>query len=218
MKKVLSFVLVLMMILCITACGSKEEKVVGNWTCELDITDYFLDSFANFVDEPLEINEKLIVTLKLDLNKDGSYSLDVSEEETRLQFNNFLEPLGESLADLMYRIGEESGVSKADMDSAMVAQYGVDVNGYVDQILNNLDINDLFEDSTGLSGFYKVDGNKILFAKDKEDLDDKDFTAKDFSEYSLNGNTLVLKSIAEGGKFEEFFGDGKISAPFTFKK
>lgn len=196
--KIMALFLIAAMLLCASACGGPD--IEGEWKAELDFTDYINDLMSNEIpDYDSEVPFSIFIILEL--NKDGSCSLSIDEKKTANSFEAFKSELLDAAVEMMYKMGEDSGMSREQFDEAMMTAYGVDAETYMresmeqlnsDDILNKLNINE--------DGFYKLDGDELLISDDEDDFSDAE-TWK----IEVKGDSLTVLSISDNSSdFEEW--------------
>lgn len=215
MKKFLAFLLVVVMMLSICACGKEEKNVSGTWTYELDLTETMAKELGSQFGTDIDLQNKLIVVLALNLTKDGTYKLSVNEDKTTEYFEPFLTEFTDVLIETIYVMGEAEGVSREEMDAALLAESNMDVKGTVTNLLSSvLSIDALLDEVEEENGFYKVKGNKLMLAESKEDLNEKEYI-----EFKLEGNSLSLISVsADADDIADYLEDAELELPIVLAK
>ena len=99
-----------------------------------------------------------------------------------------------AIQHLMYETFALEGLSKEQADQAMIETYGLNVADYVDALLKNYSVADMF-DIYSSNEVYYVEGNKVFSALDwKAKFDDSEFTI------TQNGKLLINElTLEEGG-------------------
>lgn len=217
--KIMTLILVAAMLLCTCACSgsgsSKKANIVGNWSCDYDITDVLMDAISSEAGVDMDITERMILVINLDLNKDGTCKLSIDKDASAENLEKFMPAFSASLTDAMYQIGEEQGVSNDDFDAAFIAEYGCTVAEYVEQnIVTLLDFDSLFDEIDDVDGFYKVNKDELKLSEDKDD-----FEGAAICKFELKGDTLSILSISENGSdVEDFIEDFNMEFPIEFTR
>ena len=166
MKKILSCLMVLCLILALAACGgSKAADMVGTWTGTLDMVDYI-------VSETPEMEgylKEAPVAVTLVLGADGNYTLDIDG-------NTMLPAFREAMvAFLLDQLEQQTG-TRMTMEEVEQTT-GMTEDEILDEVLAEVDLSEL---SYHDSGTYKIDGNNIVY--DDGGMDP----------FTLDGNTLTI--------------------------
>lgn len=85
--------------------------------------------------------------------------------------------------EITYLAMEQAGVSRADADAIMLSEVGVDVPGYVDLTMEQMDIHDFDQE---LEGVYYISGDTLYIGNDWEDSNMTPHT------WELEGGKLTL--------------------------
>ena len=151
-KSILALLLALVLVLSLTACGEKlEKKVVGTWSTDLDMTEVFSASFGELGMDPSSLpSEKISVSLLVTFNEDKTCTL--TAEVVVESFNAYMVSLTEAMVEMMYQIGESSGLDRETFDEAFASQYNMSVKEYVDTMLGSIDAEQLLDDMEDTEG------------------------------------------------------------------
>jgi len=188
MKKVLSIgvslVLVLCLALCMTACGGKKT-IVGKWQAEFDMTD-MLDEFLGSSGEMAEFFDidKLALDIVFEFKDNDKVEAYVTDESAEKMAEEVIEATKKALEKML----EEEGMSIEDFEGLT----GMTMDDMIEEAFGSSDPKEigktLTEDMEELGGYYKIDGDKLYIAEDKDDLDDEE-NAVDFE---LKGDKLTI--------------------------
>ncbi len=205
-KSILALLLALVLVLSLTACGEKlEKKVVGTWSTDLDMTEVFSASFGELGMDPSSLpSEKIFVSLLVTFNEDKTCTLTAEVDVE--SFNAYMVSLTEAMVEMMYQIGESSGLDRETFDEAFASQYNMSVKEYVDTMLGSIDAEQLLDDMEDTEGTWKVENDKII-------ITDKD--SDDQSVLRFEGDNLILE---EAEDLDEEFAEYGLALPWTFTK
>ena len=178
-----------------------QHALVGTWRAEVDMKDALAEEInTQFSD--LEISfgdylEHFELVMRLELNQDGTYHLspDTAGMESSLQsFRDAMTPfirgyLQHYIANALKESGIEGdfstleGLEEAigtDLDSAIEQSLGVSLEDYVDTLMEEMNVENLFAGAVA-EGSYTVEPGKLLFSDKSEP-----------AEFTLEGDTLTL--------------------------
>lgn len=180
---------------CKTCAKTEGEKIVtdprftteatkhiqGKWSCEIVLTGEMLGT-TGYLDE-------VPCTVFYEFKNDGEL-LAVVEIHDRFAF---LEGFKAYTVDLTYAAMASEGYSKSQADAAFLEVYGMDVKAYVDNQVNNMDLDELFE-AFAEDGVYYITDNNIWFAQSWSN----EFES---SPYTLEDGVLIIEedTLEEGG-------------------
>lgn len=229
MKKALAMLLVMVMVLSLTACGSKKNELVGTWQAKIDMTELIigeadaglaevlasmdceveLNSIGDYVDafEPVWI---------FVFNEDGSYSLTVDEASLCAELESykaglegyfryfFAELLSQTLVDLgvVEQVNSEEeleAILGVSLDEAITESMGMELGDYVNQV-----IDEELGGSAEIAEMFNSEGK--YKAKDGKlwlsaGLEyNVDVELYDY--YSISGNTLTIE-VGTAGQEDE---------------
>lgn len=176
MKKVFALLLALVMMFALAGC--KEESVVGTWKADIDITDALetslvdtlVDSLGVEIPESEETLSPVTMRLYMKLNEDNTYVVTIDGEHLLNGMDVMLHEIVDIyLVEAMYITGEQSGVSREDLDTSFESKYGMSIKDYLVSsiekmdLLSELDISELQD----ITGKYKLEGGKLYFDDDE---------------------------------------------------
>lgn len=163
------------------------KNLQGTWISNVKISDEMMgiDNFGDF---------DCRITIEFGNTGDMSLKFSLKDEA------DFIKKYKTYMIDQTYDSFELEGLTKEQADQAMIDNYGLNVNDYVDALLKNFNPNELFN-AFNRNVVYYVEGNTLYLALS--------WNAKfEGSEFKLNNGELVINEITleEGG------------SPLVFKK
>ena len=190
MKKFISILLVLAMVLMLGACGGPSEKdaLLGSWKTVLDMTDIFNDSMAAGAGEEmgpyLEV-QSFDLVMTLTLNQDDTYSMILDEtalESTVQAIRADLQAgIEQYLVDSVAAMGVEMSIED------ILAASGISMEDMMAEIISDEMIDSLVSDITAEGKFKAKDGKLFLSAGLEYEVDERVYET-----YTLDGTTLTL--------------------------
>lgn len=216
-KQIATLLLVLVLALTLVACGSqKEEKLLGTWQTELDFTkavEKGLTGEGAMDSSMLPTDTKIVATLTVTLEKDQTCNIAIAVDKD--SFSEYILSLSDALVEMLYKAGDDAGISREDFETAFESQYGMDVKGYVDHMLEDYDTDALLSDANfNEDGYWKVENGKLRISEDK------DFSGDDIDEitYHFDGEKLIFDTFAADDDSFAEFEDLGITPPWTLTK
>lgn len=188
-KKSLAVLLILVLAISLCACGaSEEDKLVGTWKCEYDMTDFANKSVAEGLGEDLEIDAEMVFPMTLTMNEDRSCTLEVDGDAFIASFQGYLEGVMDVLVDALC---ENAGMTREEMDAVMQEQYGMSAADYCKEMFGSMfsdeeamaEMKEQMKEASS-SGTYSVKDGKLV-------ITDEDGEAEECA-YTLEGDTLTL--------------------------
>lgn len=184
-KKGLAVLLILVLVVSLCACGkSEEEKLVGTWKGEFDMTDYVSNMLGESMGADLEIDEKLVMPIILTLNKDKTCSLAVDEEGYVESFKSYLNGAVNAMLNYMCDL---AGMTREDLDAQIQEETGMDPADYLKEELfgavSDEDILGDFDEAYS-TGTYSVKDGKLVIVDENGETDEPTYT--------LDGDSLTL--------------------------
>lgn len=121
------------------------KHLQGTWICDTTITD---DAIGEV---PVRF------TLQLSNAGELTESIEVKDKKA------YMAKLKQFTIDTMYDSFAQQGMSKAQADEAMLATYGLNVNDYVEEYLESVDVTAIYDAFT-IKNVYYVEGDTIYIA------------------------------------------------------
>lgn len=90
MKRTLSLVLVLLLILTFAGCSRKENQLYGAWKTELDIVPLMQNAVDDCDELAPKVEQQIMFTCYLSFNEDSSYTLFIDKEEFETAVHTYL--------------------------------------------------------------------------------------------------------------------------------
>lgn len=192
MKRVLAWLMMTLLLLSLTACGSsKNESLEGTWKWTMDVTDQI------FKENKITEIDTVEMVFVLKLNEDGTYTLNVDRDALKTSLQTYIDSLIPVAVEMIYQQLEDQGMNRADIDEAMAAE-GVTVEEYVQQMMDaSIDVDQMMDGlaDENESGYFRAAKGK-LYLSDKADT----FSDDSCAEYTLSGGTMQWT----GGSYELF--------------
>ena len=121
------------------------KHLQGTWVCDTTITD--------------EAIGKVAVRFTLQLSNSGELTESIAVKDEKA----YMAKLKPYTIDTLYESFAQQGMSKAQADEAMLATYGLNVNDYVEEYLESVDVAAIYEAFT-VKNVYYVEGDTIYTA------------------------------------------------------
>lgn len=218
LKMLLAFLLALAMVFAFAACDKNDDgdnsiettlpqtepptepaptdpEVCGEWAMNWDLSEMMNGMLAMSLGAEMEMPTApvyFVFGMEFDTDFETTMTLELDEES----FDAYIDELCDSMIEYLRDMVEAQGATQADLE----AELGMSLDEYVYSSMEALtgSAADAF-DVADLEGYFRVDGNKIYFAEDKDDLEDPE----DYMVYSIDGDKLI---------FEELVGDNITNA------
>lgn len=190
MKKisaVLSIVLVLSMLLCLTGCSSDADKLVGTWECELDLSEQLNDELASDpeVAEFVEIKDFTMVII-MEFEDDGTYSMSVDEDALGETFESLKVDVAEGMAAYLENMAlEEMGVEMTADEIMELA--GMNMDDLINSVFTEEMLDELVSGMEQEGNFEAKNGKLYTSAGLDYDVDPEVYET-----YELDGDELTL--------------------------
>ena len=240
MKKLFAFLLALAMVMSMAACqaaGEKdkggettattvpttapaptdEELLIGNWLYQANLGEILdLTMAASMGDPTMVAGLPVYMDISFSFANDGKGVMTVKVDQE--SFTAYMDAMVDIIVDFTYALYEAEGISKADLDAAILAETGMSLKDSTkaDMDASMAEAMDQMEMTTEL--VYKVDSEKkvIYIGEDQATLD----STTEGMNYKLEGTTLTVSDIfgddIETAKASlEAFG---MELPWTFEK
>ena len=226
MKKLISLLLAMAMLLTLTACGGPE--ILGTYETTIDLTDYLVESFdsgtgmagtelslSNYIDE-------FTLTITFEFMEDGTYhaslkqsAIDEAMTELKAAVLVMMDDLIlKSFADI-YNLYGYTITTKEDVESMTnmaweqiyTSTLGMSAEEFIGQLLDE-SISDQLWDSFVLEGKYDAQKGKFYSSSSL----DEDYTEDSYETYEIEGD---LVTFTGGVNVEE---NEFLPYPFTLTK
>lgn len=222
MKKLIALALALVMVAALFAgCGeakapettvptlSEQEKLVGIWKGEMDITESMKESMGEEM-EGFEL-EDMSVTVILTFTEEGAYTLKLDEETLSAAIDSLLKSIRSYLKEGMEKEAQAEGMTADQMLGAL----GMTLDEFVDAMLESFEEMDLGGE---IAKQFKVQGKSLaedgkIYISDSVDTD-PDKTV--YLSYTLEGDVLTLTERVGGEAPAE--GETGMTFPMILKK
>ena len=175
-----------------TGCGLTEgERIItdprfttestkalyGTWVCTFDAgADMLnLEGFTG----------SLPIIIKIQFTNDAFMHVNMDIGDT----TKFKEDLHEYLKEAVYAELEASGYTREETDDLLQSAYGMSMDEYIVQTINEMDFSEFFADLSETYVYY-VEDNKLYSGS----IWTGDMTGETFT---LNGNTLIIEGLSE---------------------
>ena len=210
MKRIVSLALVLVMVAMLFAgCGkTDQEKLVGVWQGEMDLTEALREALSETV-EDMEI-EKVAVTLLFTFTEEGSYTMKLDEESVKTAMDGLMETLETALKTSLESESEAMGMTA---DQALAA-LGMTMDEFVDAMIGMFEEMDLAGELTKnfkTQGKHLAEEGKLYMSNSVDTDPDK----SEYFSYTLEGDVLTLTERVGGEASEE---DMEMVFPVILKK
>ena len=163
-----------------TTAATKD--IQGLWYADVTMTSEELG-----LDDGTMGDVTMRVTMDFRNNGDMVFSAEIVDEEA------FIASMIDAYEEILYAEFASYGLSKEDADDAMMQEYGLDVRGYLEATLGELDFNELLASiyaEMGLGGVYYIENSKLYSGIS--------WTAAMTEEpFTLHADTLVIDSLSQ---------------------
>lgn len=213
MKKIICFILVLvLMAVVVSGCG-EQKKLLGTWACTVDLSQEIRQMLdAEALGGELDISG-FSVTARLTFLEDGSFRLEPDQQKLVAAFDMLIENLEDGLIDMLQAQLQEQGVNISVEE--LLELSGLELGALTQKLRQSFEEENFVEELSGqlmLEGFYQVKGDKLLFCADGETKIDDIYTL-----YTVEDGVLTLSThVGEN----TFLRDNLIlsTAPMVFTK
>ena len=210
MKKFITFLMVAMMLVSVTACGGSKETLVGKWETTVAMKEFLYEELeAGMGTEVLDYFEfdKLNVKFTFEFKKDNTYVFEVSDKDAE----KFVDDLMDIMMDgLEIMVEDEYGMSLDDL----LTFSGMTKDDFVNQMIEGMGGEDaLLEtiEEAKMEGNYKAEDGKLYLS----DGVDKEIDENMYEVYELKGSKLTFKETVGSEADEDML---KALFPLEFKK
>ena len=199
MKKLLALLLAVVMLFALAACGDsgavkdedppktttapvEEDTLEGEWVTTLAVTGEMMGADG--------LDTEVAITLMVRFDED-TYTMYVDQDALEDSIDAFVEDMTDFMIDMVYDGLMESGMSKEEADAMFEMSYGMTVEEYCVETVEELDLqgelgsmNEEMEEA----GDYTVDGDTLTLISEDEEVE---YT------FVLDGDKLTLSSEDE---------------------
>lgn len=158
------------------------RDIQGVWTADVTMTSADLG-----LDDGTMGDVTMRISMDFRNNGDMVFSAEIIDEE------GFMAALIDAYEKILYEEFASYGLSKEDADAAIQQEYGLDVRGYLEATLGELDFNELLESiysEMDLGGVYYIENGKLYSGISWA-------AAMTEETYTLSGDTLVIDNISQ---------------------
>ena len=117
-KRIVSIALMLAMLLCLTACGGDQDKLVGKWGCRMDLADQINEEMA--LDEEMAeyLNfDSFEITVYMEFTKDGTYTMYADQDALQETLDAAVDAFADGMAKyLEAMVLQETGIEMSAED------------------------------------------------------------------------------------------------------
>ena len=204
-SRIVAFVMSVVMVLALCACGDNAYKQIeGSWVCDLDVTEVMNNELESSLDvDDIDSGDvSLVFPVELIFNADRTYHFVYDQEKIAESFETYIDWLCVWVTDyMMEMMVDETGYSAELIDAVFESEYGMTLAEYVVAMMEeSIDLDTLFAESQmEVSGYYKVEDNKLYLSSTTEFDDDSYLT------YLISDNTLSIVEVV--GEHEVFWED-----------
>lgn len=199
-KRMLALALVIVMILSMAGCSSGDtKKLVGTWRCEIDMTDYLMETMLADSQEMAEFIslDDVVIVYYADFKDNATACLYADEYQVADTFeqleDDLVDALGLYMEELFY---EQTGLS-------MTLEEILELSGTSEQDLrDSLGFDAIVQemcDGLYMEGKYKAEEGKLHISAGL----DYNIDPAMYEIYTLNGNVLTITGCV-GSEIPEF--------------
>ena len=189
MKKRISLILILMLVLMmsLTGCAAEKDKLLGTWKGSFDLSDA-INTEITAQDEELGkylTLEGFTIEITVTFNKDDTYSMSADNSQADVLMESLLTQMEEGLKLYFEDMLKAEGINMS-IDEFLAAM-GISIS---DLLKESLPDNLMTEMLTELerSGKFAVDDGKIFLSESLDSEVDKSI----YEIYTIEGNTLTI--------------------------
>ena len=176
MKRVITVLLAVLLVLSLAACGSGVEtkKLAGTWTCTIDVTDRMNAAAEQALGlSAADGAAKMPLQLVLTVTEDGAYTLRYDSDAARTALDAYAAALHPAAVESVYAAAEEQGLSREEYDAAM-EKAGITMDDMVAAIFAGVDEEELLSLLTGrsaaLTGYCRAESGQLYLADTAAEL------------------------------------------------
>ncbi len=193
MKRVITVLLAVLLVLSLAACGSGVEtkKLAGTWTCTIDVTDRMNAAAEQALGlSAADGAAKMPLQLVLTVTEDGAYTLRYDSDAVRTALDAYAAALHPAAVESVYAAAEEQGLSREEYDAAM-EKAGITMDDMVAAIFAGVDEEELLSLLTGrsaaITGYCRAESGQLYLADTAAELAE----TADCLSYTLSDRTMT---------------------------
>ena len=214
MKRIASLALVLVMIValfagCAASKVSDQEKLVGTWKGEMDMTEALKGEIGDEL-EGFEMSD-FKVTVVFNFTEEGTYTMSLDEASVQQAMDGLIAGMEGFMKNMMEEMAKEAGMTLEDL----LAASGMSMEDMMEMIKEELEgqdlVGEMVEDAKA-EGKYQAKDGKLHRSEGK----DEDIDEAVYDTYTLEGDVLTL--TATYGADEEETDMMKSVFPIILKK
>ena len=198
MKRSLSIILCLVLLLGLAGCSSDKDALIGTWNGEADLTDVINESFA--ADEELSQYvhvDSFKLPMVLVFNEDGTYSLGADKTAVQAEIESLKTDVSDGMTAYLEAMIKEQGLTGVTVDDLLTAM-NMTMEDLVAEAFSEEAANELLEQMASEGNFDVKDGKLFL-------SDGLDYAVDEtvYETYTLEGSTLTLLEYVADDATEE---------------
>ena len=205
MKKLLCILLILVTL---TGCGKKAEKLLGTWEAELDMTAMIREELGSAFNDLFTL-DGLTFTARITFCDDGTYQITVDSDSVAATFDSILADMEDALIKMLENEIAVLGLDMSVEDMLALSGRGTDI--LLDETIAAIDLYSIIDqvvEECSLRGNFEAKGGKLYLSDGLEHTPDPNT----YETYTINDTTLTISaSGAEDGAFAGLY-------PVTFTK
>ena len=186
--RICAAILVLTLTLGLGGCG---KSLAGTWAWELDLTQLMAEDMgAALGAEGIEPPEKMVLTVLLTLNRDGSYTMAVDKEASAASAGRFFQGLAPVLKELYYTSYENRGISREQLDGLLEKQ-GKNLDTLVAELMTHLSADQLLAAyDVSRAGYWLREGDRLYLLAEKDDQERSEYLT-----FTQEGEQLTITAM-----------------------
>lgn len=195
MKRIGVFALVLaLMVLAFTGCGKTEqEKLVGTWEGQLDLTNVILGEVPESM-EDLDVGA-FVVTVVFTFTEEGVYTMQLDETSMAQAVADFVSKLEAYVKGKLQASAEEKGLTAQQV----LEMLGMTPEEFTQQLLGKVDVQALADkvlaQAAARGQFIAKDG-KLHLSESADTVPNEEI----YNTYTLEGDVLTITAATGGSE------------------
>jgi predicted RNA-binding Zn-ribbon protein involved in translation (DUF1610 family) len=170
---------------------SGNNGIIGEWAYYVD----FSEEYNNIVRQHEDLigknfNNELKLKFIYEFKANNTFTLAIDENYAQGVFNKWIDDFVSVAIATQTKSFNEMGVSYAEFDAMWKDQEGVSFEDYMRAIGENSLNSEAMFTANMFTGRYKIDGDTMFIAKNREEFRDSDYTV-----FELSGDTLTFISM-----------------------